>query len=146
MNPSFVHLSNQGLSQYEQSWQSKFLKIPVAIHGIVQLLLTVLIIILEIASLATSSYLATGAGIWCSISFMAAAILTNMLGKCLHRKKENSRNMVSLSMEMGSIKSLGYTRFHCPNRSDCFQFYSDWYCWQFCFCRCLSDFFILFIY
>ena len=87
MNPSFVHLSNEALSQHEQSWRSKFLKIPVAIHGIVQLLLTVLIIILEIASLATSSYLATGAGIWCSMPFMAAAILTNMLGKCLYRKK-----------------------------------------------------------
>jgi hypothetical protein len=54
---------------------------PVLIHGIVQIVLTVLIIILEIVSLGVSTYSATGAGIWCAIPFMTAAISTVMLGK-----------------------------------------------------------------
>ncbi|CAF1236544.1 unnamed protein product [Rotaria sordida] len=66
---------------FENSWRSKFLKIPVLILGIVQAVLTLLIIILEIASLAVFNYQPTGAGIWCSISFVIAAILTIMLGK-----------------------------------------------------------------
>lgn len=69
------------LSDQEANWQENFLKIPVAIHGIVQLAFTLLIIILEIASLATSVYLATGAGIWCSIFFMTAAVMTILLGR-----------------------------------------------------------------
>ena len=60
---------------------------PVLIHGIVELVLSVLIIILEIVSLALSTYSATGAGIWCGLIFMAAAISTVMLGKCF--KKSN---------------------------------------------------------
>jgi hypothetical protein len=59
---------------------------PVLIHGIVEIVLTVLIIILEIASLATSTYSATGAGIWCSISFMTAGTSTFMLGEFCKKK------------------------------------------------------------
>ena len=54
---------------------------PILIHGIVEMILTLLIIILEIASLVLSTYSATGAGIWCGIPFMIAAISTIMLGK-----------------------------------------------------------------
>jgi hypothetical protein len=57
------------------------LKLPVLIHGIVEIILASLIFILEIASLGVSTYSATGAGIWCAISFMTAGILTVRLGK-----------------------------------------------------------------
>lgn len=49
------------------------------IHGIVEIVLTVLIIILEIATLAVSTYSGTGVGIWCSIPFLTAGILTVLL-------------------------------------------------------------------
>ncbi|CAF1398821.1 unnamed protein product, partial [Rotaria magnacalcarata] len=64
------------LSDYERSWRSKFWRTPVLIHGIIELVLTVLIIILEIISLGLTTYRATGAGMWGSIPFMTAAILT----------------------------------------------------------------------
>ncbi|UJR32422.1 hypothetical protein I4U23_019884 [Adineta vaga] len=69
------------LSQYENSWRSRFPKLPILIYGIIEVILTILIIILEIASLAVSTYSATGAGFWCSIPFMAAAIMTILLVK-----------------------------------------------------------------
>ncbi|CAF3772188.1 unnamed protein product [Rotaria magnacalcarata] len=72
---------------YEMSWRSKFSKIPVLILGIVQVVLTLLIFILEIASLAVYNYQATGAGIWCSLSFIAAAILTILLVKKWDRSR-----------------------------------------------------------
>lgn len=54
---------------------------PVLIHGIVEIVLTVLIILLEIVSLGLSTYSATGAGIWCAIPFMTAGVSTVQLGK-----------------------------------------------------------------
>ncbi len=54
---------------------------PVLILGIVEIVLTVLIILLEIASLGLSTYSATGAGIWCAIPFMTASVSTVQLGK-----------------------------------------------------------------
>lgn len=74
MNPPDV-----SLSQYDESWLSRFWKIPVLIHSIVEIVLTILIFILEIATLAVSTYSATGAGIWCSIPFLTAGILTILL-------------------------------------------------------------------
>jgi hypothetical protein len=73
-------IQNGYLTEYENSWRSKFLRLPVLIHGIVELVLTSLILILEIASLGVSAYGGTGAGIWCAIPFMTAAILTIRLG------------------------------------------------------------------
>jgi len=69
------------LSENENSWRSKFWRLPVLIHGTVEIVFTVLIIILEVVSLGLSTYSATGAGIWCSIPFMAAGVSTVMLGK-----------------------------------------------------------------
>jgi hypothetical protein len=59
---------------------------PVLIHGIVEIVLTVLILLLEIVSLGLSTYGATGAGIWCAIPFMTAGILTVRLGKFSKKK------------------------------------------------------------
>ena len=63
------------------SWKSKFLKTPVLIHGIIEIVLTVLIFILELVSLGLSTYSSTGAGIWCSISFIIAGIMSVVLGE-----------------------------------------------------------------
>ncbi|CAF3912856.1 unnamed protein product [Rotaria magnacalcarata] len=60
---------------------------PVLILGIVQIVLIVLIIILEITSLGLSTYSATGAGIWCSIAFIPAAISTVLLVKYWARSR-----------------------------------------------------------
>ncbi|CAF3664054.1 unnamed protein product [Rotaria socialis] len=72
---------------YETSWRSKFSTMPVLILGIAQVVLTLLIFILEIASLAVYNYQATGAGIWCSLSFIPAAILTILLVKKWDRSR-----------------------------------------------------------
>jgi hypothetical protein len=77
---------NDSYSEYENSWRSKFLKLPVLIHGIVEIVLTALILLLEIVSLGLSNYGATGAGIWCAIPFMTAGILTVRLGKYSKKK------------------------------------------------------------
>ena len=74
-----INPPNVPRSQYDESWRSSFWRIPVLIHGGVQIVLTTLIFILEIATLAVSTYSATGAGIWCSIPFLIAAILTILL-------------------------------------------------------------------
>jgi hypothetical protein len=81
-----VKRPNDSYSEYENSWRSTFLKLPVLIHGIVEIVLTALILILEIASLGVSTYSATGAGIWCAIPFMSASILTVLLGKYSKKK------------------------------------------------------------
>lgn len=79
--------SNVPLSEYNESWLAGFWRIPVLIHGIVEIILTILIFILEIASLAVSTYSATGAGIWCSISFVTTAILTILLVTKFNRSR-----------------------------------------------------------
>jgi hypothetical protein len=73
-------IQNDSLSEYENSWRTKFVRLPVLILGIVEIILTILILISEIASLGLSTYQGTGAGIWCDIPFMTAAILTIRLG------------------------------------------------------------------
>jgi hypothetical protein len=112
-------------SEHENSWRSKFWAMPVLIHGIVELVLTVVIIILEIASLGISTYDITGAGIWCSLSFMSAAISTILLGKYSKTKYFFITEIVYFSKKMGSSKILGYTCSYFSNSSDCIQFYSD---------------------
>lgn len=69
------------ISEHEKSWRSKFLKLPILILSIVQFILTALIAILEIASLAILTYRPTGAGIWCAIPFSIAYSLTFILGE-----------------------------------------------------------------
>jgi hypothetical protein len=73
---------NSHISEYENSWRSKFPRILVLILSIIQMLFTLLIFILEIASLAIySGYRPTGVGIWCAIIFIPASVLTFLLGK-----------------------------------------------------------------
>lgn len=68
-------------ANYETNWRSRFGYLPTVILGIVQLILTVLILILEIVTLALSTYRGTGVGIWSSIVFLPTAILTFLLGR-----------------------------------------------------------------
>jgi hypothetical protein len=91
-----VNPSNGSYSEYENSWRSKFLKHPVLIHGIVEIVLTSLIFLLEIVSLGLSTYAATGAGIWCAIPFMSAGILTVRLGKYSKNKHVFNRIFICL--------------------------------------------------
>jgi hypothetical protein len=79
-NPVFPN-TQMNISEHETSWQSKFPKVPVLILAIVQIVFIVLIIILEIASLALVVYRVTGVGIWASIAFLTASILTVILGE-----------------------------------------------------------------
>jgi hypothetical protein len=76
---------NQSLniSEYETSWRSKFPKLAVLILSIIQFIFTILIFILEIASLAILINQPTGVGIWCAIPFLSACILTFILGKSI---------------------------------------------------------------
>ena len=88
---------------HAQYWQSKFFALPVLIHGIAEIVLTGLIFIMEIASLAVAaSDRPTAAGIWCAIPFMTAGLSTVLLGKyasvtehrinrCLERKWSRTR-------------------------------------------------------
>lgn len=70
------------LPQYEANWRAKFPRLPVIILSIIQSILTLLIFILEIASLAVAaSYQPTGVGIWCAIPFSIACIFTFALGR-----------------------------------------------------------------
>jgi hypothetical protein len=69
------------VSEHERSWRSIFPRIPVYVLSIVQLVLTVLIFILEIASLAVLIYIPTGVGIWCALAFLPACLLTFRLGE-----------------------------------------------------------------
>jgi hypothetical protein len=69
------------ISEYETSWRSKFPKLSVLILSIIQFIFTILIFILEIASLAILINQPTGVGIWCAIPFLSACILTFILGK-----------------------------------------------------------------
>ena len=64
-------------SDSASDWQSKFPRKFIFMLALTQLLFTVVIIILEIASLALTRDLnAVGAGIWCAIPFIIACILT----------------------------------------------------------------------
>ena len=77
-----------------QYWQSKFFALPVLIHGIVEIVLTGLIFIMEIISIAVgSSYRVTGVGIWCAIPFMTAGISTVLLGKYASSPSTASSNV-----------------------------------------------------
>jgi hypothetical protein len=81
-SPNSTYANNTAnVSQHEASWRTKFPKILVLILSIVQFIFTVLIFVLEIASLAIYLYLPTGVGIWCAVAFLPACILTFILGK-----------------------------------------------------------------
>ena len=80
--PNQVYSTNpMHLSEHETSWKSKFPKLPVLILAIVQIIFTVLIFILEIASIAVLQYPVNAAGIWCALPFLTGAILLVILGK-----------------------------------------------------------------
>lgn len=83
LNEPFVPLPQPStLSQYESSWRSKFPTRPSFILFIVQIVLTILIFIMEIASLGvTRGFRPTGVGIWCAIPFTIASDFTFILGK-----------------------------------------------------------------
>ena len=85
----------ENISEYEESWRSKFPKLPILILGIVQIIFIIIIFILEIASLSlVAGYQPTGVGIWCAIPFIIAAILTLILGKfCFLNKKPISKRV-----------------------------------------------------
>jgi hypothetical protein len=69
------------ISEHETSWRSKFPRLPVLILSIIQFVFTIIIFILEIASLAVLIYQPTGVGIWCAVPFLTACILTFILGE-----------------------------------------------------------------
>ncbi len=69
------------ISEHETSWRSTFPKFLVLILSIIQFVFTILIFILEIASLVIFIYQPTGVGIWCAIPFLTACILTFILGE-----------------------------------------------------------------
>ena len=70
------------VSQYESSWRSKFPTRLSYVLFIVQMALTLLIVIMEIASLGvTRGFKPTGVGIWCAIPFTIASVFTFILGK-----------------------------------------------------------------
>ncbi len=69
------------ISEYETSWRSKFPKTIVLILSIIQIIFTIIIFLLEIASLAIFTYQPTGVGIWGAIPFLTASILTFILGE-----------------------------------------------------------------
>jgi hypothetical protein len=79
-SPVFVNTPSN-ISQHETNWRSTFPTLVVLILAIIQLLFTILIFILEIASLAVLIYLPTGVGIWCAIPFLTAGTLTLILGE-----------------------------------------------------------------
>ena len=59
-----VNGTRSNASQYEANWRSKFPRLPVLILSIIQFILTLLIFILEIASIAiAASYRPTGVGV-----------------------------------------------------------------------------------
>lgn len=75
-----------GLSEHENSWQSKFPKQFSLILGIVQGVFILLIFILEIASLGVIvGYRPTGVGIWAAIPFSIAAAMKIALGRSFSR-------------------------------------------------------------
>ena len=79
-NPVYV-TNSMGLSEYETSWKLKFPILPVLILAIVQIIFTVLIFILEIASIAILVYSVTAVGIWCALPFLTAVTLLLVVGE-----------------------------------------------------------------
>ena len=69
------------MGEQERRWEEHFPKLIVLIIGIIEVIWTILIFVLEIASLAVLIYQPTGVGIWASIAFLTASILTIILGK-----------------------------------------------------------------
>lgn len=101
---------NNGLSnvsQYEASWRAKFPRMPIFILSISQFIFTVLIFILEIASLATWNHEPTAVGIWCAIPFAIACISMSVLGKYFVCKKIESHSINIL------IRFLVYRKDSC---------------------------------
>jgi hypothetical protein len=80
VNPAYT-TAPSALSEHERSWRAAFPRILVLILSIIQTVLTVLIFILEIASLAVLIYIPTGVGIWGALAFLPACLLTFRLGK-----------------------------------------------------------------
>ncbi|CAF1128055.1 unnamed protein product [Adineta steineri] len=76
-----VYINTPGsISEKEQSWRSKFPKMPVLILSIIEFVLTIIIFIIEIASIVVlSNDGATGAGIWCAIPFLFSTICAFVL-------------------------------------------------------------------
>ena len=69
-------------SQNERSWRSKFPRKFSLVLGTVQFVLVILIVILEIVSLAIApSWRPTGVGIWSAIFFSIAAAMKIKLGR-----------------------------------------------------------------
>jgi hypothetical protein len=80
--PDFVNPAyNKAQSERERFWKSAFPRPLVLILSIIQLIFTVLIFFLEIASLAVLINVPTGVGIWSAIAFLPASLLTFILGK-----------------------------------------------------------------
>lgn len=69
------------ISEHEASWRSKFPSLIVLILAIVQFIFTIIIFILEIASLAVLILQPTGVGIWSAAPFLTVSILTFILGE-----------------------------------------------------------------
>jgi hypothetical protein len=73
-------------SDHENSWRAKFPTKIVLSLSLIQTLLTLIILILEIASLGVIfGDRPTGVGIWCALPFLIASILTFLLGQYLVR-------------------------------------------------------------
>jgi len=68
------------ISEHEESWRSKFPSLIVLILAIVQFI-SIIIFILEIASLAVLILQPTGVVIWSSAPFLTVSILTFILGE-----------------------------------------------------------------
>lgn len=124
-------MPNRPVSNYEDSWRSKFPRVPTMILGGVQVVLIGLIFILEIAALAIASYRNTGAGIWCSIVFLPTAVLTFLLGRRFIPIDKYSCFFLSpSSLSMGTSTILGDSCAHCSIDFNRLLFHSHWYRWK----------------
>jgi hypothetical protein len=102
-------IGSSNISEHETSWRSKFPKLIVLILSIIQIIFTIIIFLLEIASLGVAIYQPTGVGIWSAIPFLTASILTFRLGEyilflfnnqyfILVRKKDASRRWATIAL------------------------------------------------
>ncbi len=95
--PPVIRQQRSRLTPNEIRWRRAWPYIITLILATVMLLFTLIIFALEIASLTIdgsetlSNTASTGAGIWCSLSFVTAVVFTYLLGrysKMIYKKKK----------------------------------------------------------
>ncbi len=86
--PPIIRQRRSRLTPSEIRWRLAWPHIITLVLATLMLLFTLIIFLLEIASLAIddsntlSNTASTGAGIWCSLSFFTAIVFTYLLGRC----------------------------------------------------------------